>query len=243
LSYNPKAEPVFKGYVLDYKMGEAIAAPGMWTPRVTRLDAILDDFFFSPDYAYVLGAARPVDGSKPSTASGQVVNLDVRRKIADLPLPGLPHLGSGISWDYQGRQVMATPNLRESVISIIDMQDWKIIKQIKTAGPAFFMRSHENTPYAWVDAMMSPAKDTLQLLDKRSLEIAHTLRPTPGQTAAHTEFTHDGKYALVSIWENDGALVVYDAATLKEVKRLPMRKPVGKYNVYNKITRSEGMSY
>jgi hypothetical protein len=135
LSYNPKAEPVFKGYVHDYKMGEAIAAPGMWTPRVTRLDAILDDFFFSPDYAYVLGAARPVDGSKPSTASGQVVNLDVRRKIAGLPLPGLPHLGSGISWDYQGRQVMATPNLRESVISIIDMQDWKIIKQIKTAGP------------------------------------------------------------------------------------------------------------
>jgi len=243
LSYNPKAEPVFKGYVHDYKMGEAIAAPGMWTPRVTRLDAILDDFFFSPDYAYVLGAARPVDGNTPSTASGQVVNLDVRRKIADVPLPGLPHLGSGISWDYQGRRVMATPNLREGVISVIDMQDWKILKEIKTAGPAFFMRSHENTPYAWVDAMMSPAKDTLQLLDKRRLEIAHTLRPAPGQTAAHTEFTRDGKYALVSIWEDDGALVVYDAATLKEIKRLPMRKPVGKYNVYNKITRSEGTSH
>ena len=41
----------------------------------------------------------------------------------------------------------------------------------------------------------------------------------------------------MSVWENDGALVVYDAATLEEVKRLPMRKPVGKYNVYNKITR------
>ncbi|MCB1777392.1 MAG: cytochrome C oxidase Cbb3, partial [Candidatus Competibacteraceae bacterium] len=82
-----------------------------------------------------------------------------------------------------------------------------------------------------------------QLLDKRSLEIAHTLRPAPGQTVAHTEFTRDGKYALVSIWENDGALVVYDATTLKEVKRLPMRKPVGKYNVYNKITRSEGTSH
>ena len=40
-----------------------------------------------------------------------------------------------------------------------------------------------------------------------------------------------------------GAIVVYDAVTLKEVKRLPMRKPVGKYNVYNKITRSEGTSH
>ena len=243
LSYDAKAEPVFKGYVHDYKMGEAIALPGMWTPRVTQMDAILDDFFFDPSYAYVLGAARPVDGSDQSIPGGQVVNLDVRRKIADLPLPGLPHLGSGIAWRYQDHPVMATPNLKEGVVSVIDMKDWKIIKEIKTAGPAFFMRSHENTPYAWVDAMMSKDKDTMQLLDKRTLQIVKTLRPEPGKTAAHTEFSRDGKYALVSIWENDGALVIYDAASLQEVKRLPMKKPVGKYNVYNKITRSEGTSH
>ena len=41
----------------------------------------------------------------------------------------------------------------------------------------------------------------------------------------------------------DGALVVYDAQTFKEIKRLPMSKPVGKYNVWNKITRSEGTSH
>lgn len=44
-------------------------------------------------------------------------------------------------------------------------------------------------------------------------------------------------------WEEDGALVIYDAATLEEVKRLPMRRPVGKYNVWNKITRSSGTSH
>jgi hypothetical protein len=38
-------------------------------------------------------------------------------------------------------------------------------------------------------------------------------------------------------------LIVYDAGTLKEVKRLPMKKPAGKYNVYNKITRSAGTSH
>ena len=41
----------------------------------------------------------------------------------------------------------------------------------------------------------------------------------------------------------DGALTVYDPPTLKEVNRLPMSKPVGKYNVFNKITRSEGTSH
>ena len=43
-------------------------------------------------------------------------------------------------------------------------------------------------------------------------------------------------YALLSIWEMDGALVVYDMATLDEVKRIPMVKPSGKYNVWNKIS-------
>jgi hypothetical protein len=37
--------------------------------------------------------------------------------------------------------------------------------------------------------------------------------------------------------------VIYDASTLQEVKRLPMRQPVSDYNVYNKITRSEETSH
>ena len=129
-------------------------------------------------------------------------------------------------------------------MSIVDMKSWQVIKRIDTLGPGFFMRSHENTPYAWVDAMMSPAsKDVMQVIDKRTLEVVKTMKPAPGKTVAHVEFTRDGKYALVSVWEMDGALVVYDAATFREIKRLPMRKPSGKYNVYNKITRSAGTSH
>jgi hypothetical protein len=69
------------------------------------------------------------------------------------------------------------------------------------------------------------------------------MTPARGKTAALFEFTRDSRYALVSIWEMDGALVVYDAQTLKEVKRVPMKRQVGKYNVYNKMTRSEGTSH
>jgi hypothetical protein len=172
-----------------------------------------------------------------------VVNLDVRRKIADVALPGLPHLGSGITWEREGRTVMATPNLEQPVVSVIDMKTWKPVRQIETLGPGFFMRSHENSRYAWVDAFNSAHKDSLQVIDKATLEVVRTLTPAPGKTAAHVEFTRDGRYALVSLWEMDGALIVYDAATLEEVKRIPMRKPVGKYNVFNKITRSSGTSH
>ena len=142
MSYDEKAPPVFEGLVHDFKMGEGIVVPGPFPPRRIRLEDHLDDFFFSSSYEYLIGASRE--------GRGQIVDLDIKRKIASVELPGMPHLGSGI--------------------------------------------------------------------------------------------TRDGKYALVSIWEMDGELVVYDAQTLKVVKRLPMKKPSGKYNVYNKITRSTGTS-
>ena len=219
-----------------YKLGEGIAIPGKLNPRRTPLDEVLDDFFFDPSYAYVIGAARK--GGK-----GQVVNLDVRRKIADVPLPGLPHLGSGISWERRGTRVLATPNLKGGRVSVIDMKSWKVVKEIPTLGPAFFMRSHEATPYAWVDAMMSTDKDAMQLIDKRTLEVASTLRPDPGKTAAHVEFTQRRALRAGLDLGAGGGTGDLRRPDLKVVKRLPMKKPVGKYNVWNKITHSEGTSH
>lgn len=203
--------------------------------KITTPD-YLDDFFFDQSYEYVMGASRTGDG-------GQVIDLVIGRKTADLDLPGMPHLGSGITWKYGDTTVMATPHLKDGTVSVIDMKTWKTVKRIKTLGPGFFMRSHENSPYVWVDVFFGPNKDVMHVIDKQSLEIVKTLRPVPGATVAHVEFTRDGRHALVSVWEDDGALIVFDAATLEEVKRLPMRKPSGKYNVWNKITFSEGTSH
>lgn len=236
ISYDPQAADIPIGLIHDFRYREGAFVPGFLNPRRTMTDDYLDDFFFTPSYDEVLGSSR--DAGK-----AQVVHLDVRRRIATVDLPGLPHLGSGITWRRDGQLLVATTNLKRGIVSVIDTNGWKLIKEIPTNGPGFFLRSHENTPYAWVDAMMSPAKDTLQIIDKRSLDVVGSVTPAKGKTAAHVEFTRDGRYALVSVWEMDGALVVYDAATFKEVKRLPMRKPVGKYNVHNKVTRSEGTSH
>ncbi len=241
VSYNPKADDIPAGMIHDFKYKEGAFIPGFLNPQRSQLDDYLDDFYFTQGYDEVMGASR---NDAKAAVTGQVVNLDARKKIADLQLPGMPHLGSGISWQWQGRTVMATPNLNEGLISIIDMKTWQTIKQIKTRGPGFFMRSHENSRYAWTDSMMSKEfKDTMQIIDKETLEIVAELKPEPGKTFAHVEFTKDGKYVLASLWEMNGALIVYDAVTLKEVKRLPMKKPVGKYNIWNKITKSEGTSH
>jgi len=184
-----------------------------------------------------------VIGASREAGKGQVVHLDVRRRIAGVALPGMPHLGSGITFEHEGRRVMATPNLKEGVVTVVDLATFATVKEIRTYGPGFFLRSHDATPYAWVDGMMGPRKDTLQVIDKRTLAVAGEVTPSPGKTAAHVEFDRLGRYALVSVWEQDGAIVVYDAATLAEVKRLPASKPVGKYNVGNKISREAGTSH
>jgi len=238
IQYRDNPRPEAQGFIHNWKQGEEEGKIdfGPFPVGRIKLKDYLDDFFFDQSYEHVVGASR--DGK-----SGQVVDLDLRRKVADIDLAGMPHLGSGITFEYKDRPVLATPHLKGGTVSVIDMTSWKTIKQIETMGPGFFMRSHDNTPYAWVDVFFGPNKDVLHVIDKRTLEIVKTIRPEPGKTNAHVEFDRDGKHALVSVWEMDGALVVYDAATLEEVKRIPMKKPVGKYNVYNKITYEAGTSH
>jgi hypothetical protein len=237
IQYGDDPRPVYNGIMHDYRLEEGLAKEsGSFPVRRIRLEDHLDDFFFSQDYRLLFGASR-------SAGNGQVIQMDVGLKIADIPLAGLPHLGSGITWEWQGRKVLATPHLGTGEVSIIDLESFEVLKRISTAGPGFFMRSHENSRYAWVDVFFGPNHDQIHVIDKQSLEIVKTLIPQPGKTAAHVEFDRYGRYALVSIWDQDGAVVVYDAGSLEEVKRLPMVKPSGKYNVYNKIYRSSGTSH
>lgn len=239
IATDPDAPPVYSGLVRSYEQGmvEALASSqGLFALRRITVEQPVDDFFFDRGYRHLLGAARDGD-------TGMVVNLNVGRTIASIPLPGMPHLGAGISFEWQGRRVIAAPHLNQPKLSVIDAGDWSVIKTIETSGPGFFLRSHETSPYIWADAMLGGKRDAIQIIDKRTLEVTKSVVPEPGKMAAHTEFDRTGRFALVSVWDNDGSLVVYDAVTLEPVKRIPMRKPVGKYNVYNKITFSEGTSH
>ena len=236
ISYQIPPPKGFGRWIHDYR--EDSGEEGVTDPfpvRRIKVKDYLDDFFLSQDYSQIAGTAR--DGK------GQVVDLDLGRAVGALQLPGMPHLSSGISWQLGGRTVLATPNIRANHVSVIDTGDWELVKQIPTLGPGFFMRSHEKSPYAWVDVFFGEHKDAMHVIDKKTLDVVKTLRPAPGKTSAHVEFTKDGRYALVSIWDIEGELVIYDAHSLEEVKRLPMKKPSGKYNVHNKLTRSSGTSH
>jgi hypothetical protein len=223
LRYDADAPPVYQGFVHDFRLGEGVPVPGAFPPRRVLLEEPLEDFLFDPDFLYVIGV----------TGNGQVmaIDLDARRRLAALELSGLPRPGAGVRWEREGRRLLALPNLREGVVSVIDEARWEVVKSIATQGPGFFLASHDDSPYLWGDVFFGPHQDVLHLIDKQSLEIAHTLRPEPGKRAAHVAFSEDGKQALVSIWEEEGAVVVYDSASLEEVKRIAMKRPTGKYRV------------
>jgi len=233
---------VYKGWAHDYRKDGGEGKLENWRVndpfpiRRIETDDFVTDFFFDPDYINLIGTAR-------NSHNGQVINLDIKKKVAVIALTGMPHLGSGITWDYHDKEVFASPNIKEGKITVIDMETWQVIKEIKTQGPGFFMRSHNNSPYAWADVFFGPNKDKVHIIDKSTLEIVKTIAPSPGKNAAHVEFTKDGKYVLLSVWDEDGELIIYDANTLKIVKRLPMKKPSGKYNVYNKTHYERGTSH
>lgn len=48
----------------------------------------------------------------------------------------------------------------------------------------------------------------------------------------HPEFTFDGKYVYVSVWETEGGIAVYDAYTLELVDYITgLTTPTGVFNV------------
>ncbi|MBW2289206.1 MAG: cytochrome C oxidase Cbb3, partial [Deltaproteobacteria bacterium] len=151
--------------------------------------------------------------------------------IATLPTQGLPHLFSACFFEREGKLHAAFNHMGDPKLTIIEMEDFRIVKEIPLVGSGFFARTHPGTPYVWVDTNT----ETIQLVEKASLATAErSLTPEPGKQAMHVEFTADGKTAFVSVWDPQGAVVVYDAVSLEEMARLPFSMPVGKYNAGNK---------
>jgi cytochrome c553 len=192
--------------------------------KTIPIDQPLTDFFIEPSERYIIGTSR--EGGRIT-----VVDLQEGRVVKSLESKvRMPHLASAAIWSANGSVFAAFPHINEAAVSVMALYDWEMKKIIKTKGPGFFARAHEYAAHIWVDTNT----DTIQLIDKKTLEVTGEVIPKPGKKAMHIEFTKEGSFALVSIWEDDGAVVVYDTRSLKPVKSLPFKKPVGKYNATNK---------
>ena len=89
ISLDSNAAPIHDGLVHDYRMGEALATPGLLGVRRTPLPQALQDFRLDPGGHWAIGIATPVGGRQGRAATDaalELVHLDARRHIARLPL-------------------------------------------------------------------------------------------------------------------------------------------------------------
>jgi mono/diheme cytochrome c family protein len=201
----------------------ALEYPALALHRV-ELPEAFEDFVFVPGRTQLLASSR---------GGRRVLLYDLRthQVLGSLATEGLPHLFSACFFERNGTLHAALNHVGLPLLSIIDMTAFRIATQFSLRGAGFFVRTHPGTPYLWADTNT----EAIQLVDKKNLELLdRALVPEGGKTAMHVEFTADGGRALVSVWHEDGAVVVYDSTTLEEVARLPYAIPVGKYNAFNK---------
>lgn len=222
IAYDERAPPIFDGYVHDYRMGEGIAKPGFLNPRRTPLEQPLEDFVFDTGHHNILGTVALPDADRTATAV-QVTNLDARRTIAQFAVPGRPELSGGTRFMQNGRAMFASPNLARSAIDLFDLRSWKLATSIATPGPNTYAGTHEQSPYLWTTAASPDGTgDTLTLIDKHTLQSATTLREA-GHRLGKVHFSPDGRWATVLAGGKHGALIVLDAQTQREVRRVAVQ--------------------
>lgn len=123
MSYDPNAEPLYRGMVHDYRMGEGIAEPGFLNVRRTQLQAPLREPGFDAKHAMVLARA-------PDRADGQavlvLVQLDVRRPIASFGCPGDPDSAAMRRVTIDGRELLEVPDRGGAAALHIDPRELRL---------------------------------------------------------------------------------------------------------------------
>ena len=209
----------------------------------------LHDGFFDPTGRYFQIAAN---------ASNKMVVVDTKNGgslEALIDVAKLPHPGPGANWnDPKCGPVGGTTHLGKGEVSVWGNdpaghkdQAWKLCYTVETDGAGVFIRTHENSDYVWADQLKHPEPEiqqSVQVIDKKTREIVKTIRVTEekGKAALHMEFNKGGTEVWVSVWNRKdnknptGEIVIYDAKTLKEIKRIKgLTTPTGKFNVYNRV--------
>jgi YVTN family beta-propeller protein len=186
----------------------------------------LHDAYLTPDGRHLIAAVQGANAVWVlDTATGE--------EVAEVPTGETPHTGPGAT---VGNLTFVPTLDPEGVVSVIDTTTWTNVTDIDVGGPGLFIRHNptaetaEEYPYVWAETAFGDAHDEIYVIDVASLEIVRTLRPVPGESSWHPEFTYDGSSVYV-VSQTGNAIVVYDAETLEEVTRLDATTPSAVFNM------------
>ncbi len=157
------------------------------------------------------------------------IDLEKRKIIKKLPAGCVPHVGGGAAIKVDGRTLGFGTNFGtcdKTVVSVWDLDTMKLVKQVPVSGGTESPAAHANAPYVAVDIITKDRRArTIQLIDKKSLEVVKTL--DVGGHAYFPEYSADGKSLYVSAGYAGDEVVVYDSTSLKKTGSIQMESPAG----------------
>jgi len=157
------------------------------------------------------------------------IDLKDRKIIKKLEAGCVPHVGGGSVVEVDGRTLGFGTNFGDCdkmVVSVWDLDTMEVVKQVPVSGGTESPAAHANAPYVAVDIISKDRRArTVQLIDKKSLEVVKTL--DVGGHAYFPEYSADGKFLYVSAGYSGDEVVVYDAKSLEKVASVAMESPAG----------------
>ncbi|GAW85798.1 conserved hypothetical protein [Bathymodiolus platifrons methanotrophic gill symbiont] len=157
------------------------------------------------------------------------IDLEKRAIIKKLKAGCVPHVGGGAAVKVDGRTLGFGTNFgtcEKTVVSVWDLDNMKLVKQIPVSGGTESPTAHANAPYVAVDIITKDRRArTIQLIDKKSLEVVKTL--DVGGHAYFPEYSADGKFLYISAGYAGDEVIVYDSISLKKTANIQMESPAG----------------
>ena len=148
--------------------------------------------------------------------------------MTQIPTGNVPHPGSGAVWEDNGIAYGATTHAGQGLVSIWNLSTNQIIAQIPTAGPGLFIRTQEQSPYLWADALLGSPPNNIYVISKQTMTVTHVIND--GIQTLHPELTNDGQFVYISDWQGN-VVRVYNAQTFALVAELTgIVTPTGIFN-------------
>ena len=194
--------------------------------KVENVGRILHDGFLSPDNRRFYVASQKDNWMA-------VIDVAEWKLVDKISTGAVPHPGSGATWEEGGRVYGATVHAGEGKVTVWDLADNKIVAEIPTSGPGLFIRSHEDNPYIWADALFGKPANHIYVIDRKTFQVVKVIND--GIQTLHPEFTADGKYVYVADWQGN-MVRIYDAHTLTLVKEVGgVTTPTGIFSVERRL--------
>ena len=159
-----------------------------------------------------------------------------------------PHPGRGANWeDPEFGWVNATVHIGQGLLSVYGADPsnhpehaWKVVREIPLDGTgSLFLKTHPNSPWVWMDMPLNNdpvGARQVCVYSKAKGEMERCWSLGERGAAVHFEYNREGTELWVSLWDREGAVVIFDDASLEEIARLQadwLVTPTGKFNVYN----------